>query len=104
MSGFLVVFCSCIGEQEALRIAKALVERRLAACVNVLPRVQSVYRWEGEVRLESEYLLLIKTTEERFSSLRDSITELHSYEVPEVLAIPVRGGSDKYLAWIQGSV
>lgn len=85
-------------------MAKALVEGRLAACVNVLPRAQSVYRWEGEVQLESEYLLLIKTTEERFSSLRDRITELHSYEIPEILAIPVWGGSDKYLAWIQASV
>lgn len=104
MSGFLVVFCTCADEQEALRIAKSLVERRLAACVNALPRVQSVYRWEGEVKLESEYLLLIKTTEEHFGALRDSIAELHSYEVPELLAIPVWGGSDKYLAWIQVSV
>ena len=104
MSSFLLVFCSCADEQAALRLAKALVEERLAACVNVLPRAQSVYRWEGEIKLESEYLLLIKTTEERFSSLRDRITEMHSYEVPEVLAIPVWGGSDKYLAWIQASV
>jgi periplasmic divalent cation tolerance protein len=104
MSGFLVVFCTCADEQEARRIAKALVEGRLAACVNVLPRVQSVYRWQGEVKLESEYLLLIKTTEERFAALRDSIAELHSYEVPELLALSVWGGSDKYLAWIQGSV
>lgn len=104
MSGFLVVFCTCADEQDALRIARTLVERRLAACVNVLPRGESVYRWEGEVQVESECLLLIKTTEERFNRLRDSITELHSYEVPEILAIPVWGGSDKYLAWIQGSV
>jgi periplasmic divalent cation tolerance protein len=104
MSSFLVVFCSCADEQEALRVAKVLVEERLAACVNVLPRAQSVYRWEGEIKVESEYLLLIKTTEERFSSLRDRITELHSYEIPEILAIPVWGGSDKYLAWIQASI
>jgi periplasmic divalent cation tolerance protein len=104
MSGFLIVFCTCADEQEALRLAKVLVERRLAACVNVLPRLQSVYRWEGDVKLESEYLLLMKTTEDRFPALRDDITELHSYEVPEVLAVPVWGGSDKYLAWIRESV
>jgi periplasmic divalent cation tolerance protein len=104
MPGFLIVFCTCADDQEALRLANTLVERRLAACVNVLPRVQSVYRWQGEVKLESEYLLLMKTTEERFSALRDTLTELHSYEVPELLAIPVWGGSDKYLAWIQESV
>jgi periplasmic divalent cation tolerance protein len=104
MSGFLIVFCTCAGEQEALRLAKALVERRLAACVNVHPRMQSVYRWEGDVKLESEHLLLIKTTEECFSELRDAIAELHSYEVPELLAVPVWGGSDKYLAWIRESV
>jgi periplasmic divalent cation tolerance protein len=104
MPGFLIVFCTCADDQEALRLANMLVERRLAACVNVLPRVQSVYRWEGEVKLESEYLLLMKTTEERFTALRDTLMELHSYEVPELLAIPVWGGSDKYLAWIQESV
>ncbi len=104
MSGFLIVFCTCADEQEALRLANTLVERRLAACVNILPRVQSVYRWEGELKSESEHLLLIKTTEERFPALRDGITELHSYNVPEILAVPVWGGSDKYLAWIQESV
>jgi periplasmic divalent cation tolerance protein len=104
MSAFLIVFCTCADEQEALRLAKVLVERRLAACVNILPRLQSVYRWEGDVKLESEYLLLMKTTEDRFPALRDDITELHSYEVPEVLAVPVWGGSDKYLAWIRESV
>jgi periplasmic divalent cation tolerance protein len=104
MPGFLVVFCSCADEREASRLANTLVERHLAACVNILPRMQSVYRWEGDVKLESEYLLLIKTTEERFSALRDAIAELHSYEVPEVLALPVWGGSDKYLAWIQENI
>ncbi len=104
MSGFLIVFCTCADGQEALRLANTLVERRRAACVNILPRVQSVYRWEGELKSESEHLLLIKTTEERFPALRDGITELHSYNVPEIVAVPVWGGSDKYLAWIQESV
>ena len=104
MPEFVVVFCTCRDQQEALHIANALVERRLAACVNVLPGVQSLYRWEEKIEVDSEHLLLIKTTEERFETLRDAIAEMHSYETPEILAVPVAGGSDKYLAWIRESV
>lgn len=104
MLGFLIVFCTCGSESEALELARALVERRLAACVNVLPRVQSVYRWQGEVHNEAEVLLLIKTTEERFDSLRDAILALHSYQTPEIVAVPLSEGEDKYLAWIRASV
>jgi periplasmic divalent cation tolerance protein len=104
MPDFVVVFCTCRDQQEALHLANAVVEQRLAACVNVLPSMQSVYRWKGEVQIETEQLLLIKTTEDRFDALREAIVKLHSYETPELLAIPVAGGSDKYLAWIRESV
>ncbi len=104
MLGFLIVFCTCAGEQEALKLANALVAKRLAACVNVLPPVQSVYRWEGQIQTALEYLLLIKTTEDRFEALRDSVAELHSYEVPEIVGVPITEGTDKYLAWIRESV
>lgn len=104
MLGFLIVFCTCGNEEEALRLASALVERRLAACVNVLPPVQSIYRWKGEVQSAAEYLLLIKTTEDRFDALRDAIIEMHSYETPEVIGIPIADGSEKYLAWLRESV
>ncbi|HEY6988287.1 MAG TPA: divalent-cation tolerance protein CutA [Bryobacteraceae bacterium] len=104
MPDFVAVFCTCRDQQEALHLANAVVEQRLAACVNVLPPVQSVYRWKEEVQIETEYLLLIKTTAARFAPLRDAITKLHSYETPEVLAVPVADGSDRYLAWIRESV
>jgi periplasmic divalent cation tolerance protein len=104
MPGFVIVFCTCNNEQEALNLANAVVEKRLAACVNVLPPIQSIYRWEGKVQIGSEYLLLIKTTDERFGALRDAITEIHSYEVPEVVAVKVFDGTEKYLAWIRESV
>lgn len=104
MPDFVVVFCTCHTLQEALHIANVIVERRLAACVNVSPAVQSVFRWQDEVRIETEYLLLIKTTQSRFDALRDAITDLHTYETPEIVAVPVTGGSDKYLAWIRENV
>ncbi len=104
MLGFLMVFCTCPGEEEARALAAALIARRVAACVNVLPPVQSIYRWHGKIESASECMLLIKTTEERFGALRDAITELHSYETPEIVAVPVSYGSDKYLAWIRESV
>ncbi|MBV8864433.1 MAG: divalent-cation tolerance protein CutA [Acidobacteriaceae bacterium] len=104
MLGFLVVFCTCGSEEEALRLAHALVENRLAACVNILPPIQSVYRWKGEVQSAEEYLLLIKTTEERFDALHNTITDLHSYDTPEVIGLPVTDGSEKYLAWLRQSV
>ena len=96
----LVVFCACESEQQALAIAEALVEGRLAACVNVLPRVRSIYRWQGKVERAEEFLLLIETTEERFAALRECIEQLHSYDTPEIIAMPVVAGSEKYLAWL----
>ncbi len=104
MLGFLLVFCTCGSEEEASRLAGALVEKRLAACVNVLPQIQSIYRWKGEIERAAEYLLLIKTTEERFEALRDAILGLHTYDTPEVIGIPIADGAEKYLAWIRESV
>ncbi len=101
MLGFLVLFCTCGDEEEAMRLANGLVERRLAACVNILPPVKSIYRWKGEVQSATEYLLLIKTTEERFDALRDAIIEMHSYETPELIGVPIADGSEKYLAWLR---
>ena len=104
MTKVTIVFCSCGSEEEALRLARTLVERRLAACVNVLPAAQSVFRWEHEIQTANEYLLLAKTTEERFEALAIAITELHSYDLPEIIALPVSTGSEKFLAWIAESV
>ena len=82
------------------RIARALVEERLAACVNLVPGVRSLYRWEGAVQEDAEVLLMVKTREERVDALAARVRELHPYDLPEVLALPASGGSADYLAWV----
>ncbi len=101
---FLIVFCTCGSEEEAFSLAGAAVEKNLAACVNILPAVQSIYRWNGEIQRASEYLLIAKTTGESFEALRQTLLDLHSYENPEVAAIPIVDGAEKYLAWIRASI
>lgn len=100
----VAVLCSCSGAAEAEAIASAIVESRLAACVNIIPAVQSVYRWQGKVESAAESLLVIKTTGDQFNALRDRILELHSYDLPEVIALPLVTGSEPYLDWIRENV
>jgi periplasmic divalent cation tolerance protein len=95
-----IVLTTAGSSHEAEKIATALVERRLAACVNIIPQIQSVYRWEGNVERATEWLLLIKTRAEAFGPLRDAITELHSYEVPECIMFEIDEGAAPYLRWI----
>ena len=95
-----IVLTTAGSSQEAEKIAASLVERRLAACVNIIPQIQSVYRWEGKVERTTEWLLLIKTRIELFASLRDALHELHSYEVPECIMLQVCDGAEPYLRWI----
>ena len=99
-----IVLSTAGSEDEARKIATHLVERRLAACVNIVPQIESVYRWQGKVESSREWLLLIKTTVERFSSIRDAIQQLHSYELPECIAINIEDGSAAYLEWIGEAV
>ena len=99
-----IVFCTCSGEDEANTVARSLVEDRLAACVNILPGLTSIYRWQGKVESASEHLLFVKTTRERLPAVESRIRELHSYEVPEIIAVPAAAGSEKYLAWVQEQV
>ncbi len=96
----LIVYCCVPDPEVADRIARALVEDGLAACVNRLPGVVSTYRWEGETRVDAELLLLIKTTRARFEALRTRIVALHPYELPEVIAVDVALGHEPYLAWV----
>jgi periplasmic divalent cation tolerance protein len=98
----LLVLTTTASKDEAHKIARALVERRLAACVNIVPGVESVYRWQGAVESAQEWLLIIKTT--ALDPVRDAIQELHSYQLPECIAIPIEGGSAEYLAWLGDSV
>jgi periplasmic divalent cation tolerance protein len=99
-----IVLCSAGSEDEARKIARHLVEQRLAACVNIVPRMESIYRWQGKLESSGEWLLLIKTTVERFPAVRDAIRDLHSYELPECIAISIEDGSSGYLEWIAQSV
>jgi|SRR5579859_3943984 len=99
-----IVLCTTSSENEARKIAQSLVERRLAACVNILPQVESIYRWQGEIESSREWLLLIKTSSERFAAVRDAIGELHSYDLPECIAVAIEGGSQGYLQWIADSI
>jgi periplasmic divalent cation tolerance protein len=97
----IIVLTNCGSAKEARRIAKALVDRRLAACVNtVTAPVESIYRWKGKVEKAKEYLVILKTSRARFSAVERTIRELHSYEVPEIIALPIVAGSRDYLSWL----
>jgi periplasmic divalent cation tolerance protein len=98
--GEIVVFSTTDSEELARSIATALVESRAAACVNIVPGVSSIYRWEGKVCDSREWLLVIKTPGERFEEVRSRIRAMHSYQLPEVIAVPVTAGDPEYLRWI----
>ena len=100
MTDQIVVLSTCASEQEAERLARMLVDRRLAACVSVVPGVQSFYRWQGAVESAAEWLLLAKSSRALFPALSSALEQEHSYDVPEVLALPVVAGAEKYLNWM----
>ena len=105
MADRLVVLVTCSSAAEARRIAQAVVEARLAAGVNILPgAVTSIYRWRGKVESAKERLLLIKTSRKRLAKLRAAIERLHSYDVPEFIAVPIAAGAPKYLSWLDESL
>ena len=104
MTDALVALSTVGSADDAQRIARALVERRLAACVNVVPGLTSVYAWKGAVETDQELLLVIKTRRARFEALRAALVELHPYEVPELIALPVEAGHGPYLDWLNASL
>ena len=101
MTNVIVILTTCPSEEEAVKIAKALVEECLAACVNIVSPVRSIYRWEEKIFDEKEWLLIIKTGRERFEALESKIKSLHSYSVPEIVCLPVVEGSLAYLEWLE---
>jgi periplasmic divalent cation tolerance protein len=104
MTDKILVLTTASSKDEARKIARVLVERLLAACVNIVPQVGSIYRWEGEVEEAEEWLLIVKTTGGAFERVRDAIGELHSYDVPECISISIESGSPNYLNWLGESV
>jgi periplasmic divalent cation tolerance protein len=99
-----IILSTAGSREEAERLAEALVERRLAACVNVVGPIRSVYRWQGEVERADEFLLFIKSTAAQFAAVAAAIQELHSYELPECVELAVTAGSDAYLNWLAENV
>lgn len=97
----LLVLCTCPDEASGNALAQALVTQRLAACVNVLPPMRSIYRWQGRIEHASEVQLLVKTTAQRFPALKDHIVRQHPYDVPEILAFPASDGLPAYLRWVE---
>jgi periplasmic divalent cation tolerance protein len=105
MTDKFVVLVTCNSVREGRKIGRTLVEARLAACVNVLQTpIESIYRWKGSVDTAKEFLLIIKTSRARLKALEAAVKRLHSYDVPEIIALPIEKGSQDYLAWLSESV
>ena len=100
----IVVFLTAASGEEATRLADLIIGAHLAACVQILPEMESVYRWQGQVERQSEILLIVKTTTGKFAELEREVRALHSYETPEIVAIPIVTGSQPYLDWLSESV
>jgi len=101
MSEPIIVLVACGSEEEAIKIAQSLIEERLAACVNLVSPVRSIYRWEGKICDEKEWILIIKTQKQRFEELEKKVKSLHSYSVPEIIGLPIIEGSSSYLDWLE---
>jgi len=102
--GEIIVFCTVDSEEQGERIAAALVDAREAACVNIISGIRSVYRWEGKLCRDAELLLIIKSVAEKFEAVRERIRLMHTYQVPEVIAVPIVAGDADYLKWLRESV
>ena len=97
---FIIVFVTAPDEAAAVKISEAIVGERLAACVNIIPSVRSIYRWQGRLEDEQEVLMIVKTKKSLFERLQGRVKELHSYTVPEIIGVPVTEGSKEYLDWL----
>ena len=104
MTDKVVIYVTGGDTDESKKIARALVEKRLAACVNLVPQIRSFYRWEGKIQDDPESLLVIKTSRSLFAAVRAEVERLHSYRVPEVLCVPILEGSPNYMTWLGDSL
>jgi len=100
MTEFIIVFITAPNEKEAAAISQTIVGERLAACINIIPSVRSIYRWQGRVEDEQEVLMIVKTKKSLFERLQERVKELHSYEVPEIIGLPLVEGGKEYLDWL----
>lgn len=99
-TSYIVIFITASSEEEAEKIGKTLVEERLTACANIIPQIRSIFHWEGKICDEREVLLIAKSKESLFEMIKDRVIELHSYDVPEIIGLPIHSGSADYLNWI----
>jgi periplasmic divalent cation tolerance protein len=97
----LVVYITAPNEDEAAKIARTLVEEKLAACVNIVPGIRSIYSWQGKIEDEQEVLMIVKTRYKHFKALKAKVLDMHSYTVPEIIALPIVDGSEEYLDWLK---
>lgn len=104
MTDKIVVLSTCETPEDARRIARHLVEQRLAACVNIVPQVTSVYRWKGEIQEAAELLLVIKSSRPLLAALQRELARVHPYEIPEIVALPIIDGAHSYLAWLDSEL
>lgn len=100
MKDFIIILVTASSEEEAKKIAQVLVEKRLAACVNLIKDIRSIFRWKGKLSDENEILLIIKTRKKLYKNVEEEVKSLHSYEVPEIIALPIISGSKDYLYWV----
>jgi periplasmic divalent cation tolerance protein len=100
----IVVLMTAANREEAGRLAEMLVRQRLAACVQILPEIESVYRWQGQIERQNEVLVIAKTTKSKFDELEREVRAIHSYETPEIVAVPLADGSPPYLEWLHSTV
>ena len=97
----LVILVTAANQEEAVRIGEEVVNAKLAACANIIPGIQSIYRWKGKVAKAQEVLLILKSTKPRYSALEKAIKAMHTYETPEIIALPVKEGLDRYIGWVR---
>lgn len=101
MSSYQIIFCTCPDQTTGETIAHFLIEQRLAACVNILPGLTSIYRWQDQIETAVEHLLIIKSTQEQYPAIEQAITSHHPYDVPEIIALPIVQGLPSYLDWLR---